>query len=153
LGILMVTAKSAAAETVFALESGADDLLAKPFDWNVLLARLRSLARRSELSLELHLTKSFPGLELDLDADRLKVDRVPVRLTPKEMGLLKIFLGRPGLLHAQAYLWETVWGYEADGWERTLTVTLSSLRGKLGPRWGSRITSHSSRGYVFEPGL
>ncbi len=150
LGILMVTARSAAAETVFALESGADDLLAKPFDWNVLLARLRSLARRSDLTFERHLTKSFPGLELDPDADRLTVEGRAVRLTPKEMGLLKIFLARPGILHSHAYLWETVWGFESDGWERTLTVTLSSLRGKLGPRWGGQLKSLPSRGYIFE---
>ncbi len=149
----MVTAKSAPGETVFALESGADDLLAKPFDWNVLLARLRSLARRSALTLDRHLTRSFPGLELDLDADRLTLDGQAVALSPKEMGLLKVFLGRPGVLHAHAFLWETVWGPESDGWERTLVVTLSSLRGKLGLRWGGRIKSHPARGYSFEPGL
>ena len=149
-GILMVTAKSAVGETVFALESGADDLLSKPFDWNVLLARLRSLARRGELTLESRLTKSFPGLDLDLDADRLKLEGRVVRLTPKEKGLLKVFLSRPGILHSQSYLWQTVWGYEADGWERTLTVTLSSLRGKLGPRWGGRLKAHPSLGYCFE---
>ena len=150
LGILMVTARSAVGETVFALEAGADDLLGKPFDWNELLARLRSLARRSELTLERHLTKDFPGLELDLDADRLTVDGRVTRLTPKEMGLLKVFLSRPVMLHAAAYLWQSVWGYESEGWERTLTVTLSSLRGKLGRRWGGRLKTHPSRGYCFE---
>ena len=152
LGILMVTAKSAAAETVFALESGADDILAKPFDWKVLLARLRSLARRCELTVERQMTKTFPGLHLDLDADRLTLDGRAVRLTPKEMGLLKIFLARPGIVHSHGYLWEAVWGYESDGWERTLTVTLSSLRGKLGSRWGGHLKSHPARGYIFEPG-
>lgn len=151
IGILMVTAKSAVGETVFALESGADDFLSKPFEWSVLLARLRSLARRSELTLESRLTKIFPGLELDLEADRLKVDGRVVRLSPKEMGLLKVFLARPGLLHAHAYLWQTVWGYDAEGWERTLIVTLSSLRGKLGPRWGGRLKTHPTIGYSFEP--
>jgi DNA-binding response OmpR family regulator len=150
LGILMVTAKSSDAETVFALDSGADDLLAKPFDWNVLLARLRSLARRSALTLDRHLMKSFPGLVLDLDADRLSLDGIPVRLTPKEMGLLKIFLARPGILHSHAYLWEAVWGYEADGWERTLTVALSSLRGKIGLKWGAKLKAYPSRGYIFD---
>jgi DNA-binding response OmpR family regulator len=150
MGILMVTAKSAPGETVFALESGADDILSKPFDWSVLLARLRSLARRSELTLDRHLTKNFPGLQLDLDADRLTVDGSVVSVTPKEMGLLKIFLARPGLLHAQHYLWDAVWGHESDGWERTLTVTISSLRGKLGARWGRQLKSHPGRGYSFE---
>jgi DNA-binding response OmpR family regulator len=153
LGILMVTGKSASAETVFALESGADDILAKPFDWNVLLARLRSLTRRSDLTLERHLTKNFPGLELDLDADLLILDGRAVRLTLKEMGLLKIFLTRPAILHTNAYLWETVWGFESDGWERTLTVNISSLRRKLGSRWGGHLISHPARGYIFDPAV
>jgi DNA-binding response OmpR family regulator len=151
LGILMVTARSASAETVFALDSGADDLLAKPFEWNVLLARLRSLARRGELTLERHLELEFPGLRLDLDAERLTLDGRAVALTRKEFGLLKVFLSRPGVLHSTAYLWETVWGYESDGWERTLRVTLSTLRGKLGARWGAALKAQPGRGYVFEP--
>jgi DNA-binding response OmpR family regulator len=150
LGILMVTARAAPAETVFALESGADDHLAKPFDWNVLLARLRSLVRRRELTFDRHKTKLFPGLEFDPDADRLSVDGAHVRLTRKEMDLFKLFVTRPGLLHAQRYLWEALWGYEADGWERTLTVTVSSLRRKLGPKLGARLKAHAGRGYIFE---
>src|SRR3569832_247901 len=133
LGILMVTARSEPAETIFALESGADDFLSKPFDWSVLLARLRSLARRSELTLDRHLTRSFPGLELDLDAQRLKVDGREVRATPKELGLLTTLLSRPGVVHAREALWRTVWGYESVSWDRILTVTISSLRVKLGP--------------------
>lgn len=150
IGILMVTAKSSSAETVFALDSGADDYLVKPFDWSVFLARLRSLARRAEVTLERRMSRRFPGLELDLDADRLVLDGALVRLTRKEMGLLKIFLSRPGVLHGHAYLWEAVWGYEADGWEHTLAVTLSSLRGKLGSKWGARLQSHKGVGYVFD---
>ena len=152
LGILMVTGKSAASETVYALDCGADDYLVKPFDWEVLLARLRSIARRADFTLESRLAKGFPGLTLDLDADRLAVDGVPVKLSPKEMDLLRIFLSRPGLLHTQSFLWEAVWGYEAPGWERILMVTLSSIRGKLGPKWGPRLRVHKGRGYVFESG-
>jgi DNA-binding response OmpR family regulator len=150
LGILMVTGKSHASETVFALDSGADDYLVKPFDWNVLLARLRSLSRRADLTLERRLTASFPGLQLDLESDRLSVDGETVRLTPKEMELLRVFLTRPGILHPQSFLWESLWGYEADGWDHTLSVTISSLRGKLGKTWGSRLRSHKGRGYSFE---
>ena len=150
LGILMVTARATSAETVSALEAGADDHLAKPFDWNVLLARLRSLVRRRSLTFDRHKTKLFPGLVFDHDAERLRVDGVPVRLTPKEMDLFKLFLMRPGLLHSQFYLWDAVWGYEADGWERTLIVTLSSMRRKLGPKYGAHLKTHAGRGYAFE---
>lgn len=148
-GILMVTARNAAAETVYALESGADDYLTKPFEWGVLLARLRSLARRSQLTLDRQITRLFPGLELDLDAERLTVDGVPVPLAPKELALLKIFLSRPDVVHEHGFLWTAVWGGESAGWQHTLDSAVSTLRRKLGPAWGARLTSHKGRGYSF----
>ncbi|MDE2510086.1 MAG: response regulator transcription factor, partial [Elusimicrobia bacterium] len=150
MGILMVTAKSSPADTVYALDAGADDHLAKPFEWSVFLARLRSLSRRSDLTLGGRLTKNFPGLALDFDADRLTLDGVPVHLSRKEMGLLRVFLARPGMLHAPSYLWEAVWSYENDEWEHILNVHLSSLRRKLGPKWAARLRTHKGQGYVFE---
>jgi two-component system phosphate regulon response regulator PhoB len=152
LGILMVTGRATSAETISALESGADDHLAKPFDWNVLLARLRSLVRRRSLTFDRNKAKLFPGLEFDHDAGHLSVDGVPVRLTPKETDLFKVFLTRPGILHSQFYLWDAVWGYETDGWEHILTVTLSSLRRKLGSRYCVHLKTYAGRGYVFELG-
>lgn len=149
-GVLMVTGKCTPAEEVQALDSGADDHLAKPFDEKVLLARLRSLSRRRELAIGQHLASRFPGLDFDLDADLVRVEGRRVHLEPKEMGLLGIFLHRPNMLHTHAYLWEALWGYESDRWEHRLTVAISSLRRKLGPVWGPRIQSHRTKGYVFE---
>lgn len=149
IGILMVTARSTAADTVFALQSGVDDYLAKPFDWNILLARLRSLARRTGLTLGEHATRRFPGLELDLDAERLTVDGERTRLTPKELALLKIFLLRPDIVHSQDFLWQAVWGHDSDGRDHSLMACISSLRRKLG-RWGARLRVHKGSGYIFE---
>ncbi|OGR49872.1 MAG: hypothetical protein A2X40_11185 [Elusimicrobia bacterium GWC2_65_9] len=149
-GILMVTGRSSPAETVLALESGADDHLAKPFDEKVLLARLRSLARRRALTFDSHLVSRFPGLELDQEADLLRVDGRLVRLTPKEMCLFKIFLRRPNMLHSRVYLWEAAWGYEAERWDHLIDATISSLRRKLGPRWGTSLKAHKGAGYALE---
>jgi len=149
-GILMVTGKSSPAETVIALESGADDHLGKPFDENVLLARLRSLTRRRALTFDRHLKGTFPGLELDYDSGRLKVEGRPTPLTPKEMLLFKIFLRRPNMIHSRAYLWEAVWGHEAESRDHVIDVTISSLRRKLGPRWGGRLKVHKGEGYALE---
>ncbi len=150
IGVLMVTAKASPSDAVYALEAGADDYLSKPFDWNVLLARLRSLVRRSGWSAAGHALKRFDGLELDLDANRLRLKGRTVALTPKEMELLKVFAAKPDILHAQSYLWDCAWGYESDHWERTLIVTLSSLRRKLGPAWGPRLKAQKGRGYILE---
>lgn len=150
LGILMVSARGNASETAFALEAGADDHLAKPFDWKVFLAHLHSLARRQNFDLGARAAKTFPGLRLDFDAERLKLDGRLVRLTPKEMALLKIFVARPGLLHTQAYLWNAAWDHETDNWEHILRVTLSSLRKKLGAKWGAHLKTAPGRGYLFD---
>ena len=151
IGIIMITARKSGAETVQALAAGADDYLSKPFDWDVLLARLRSLARRNSLSFAGRLTKSFPGLELDLDADRLTLDGRYVRLAPKELALFQILISRPGITHSHSFLWEAVWGFESDRWMHTLKAAVSELRRKLGRKWGARLTSRSGLGYVFDP--
>lgn len=150
IGVLMVTGKCSPAEEIQALDSGADDFLAKPFDKEELLARLRSLSRRRELEIGRHQASRYPGLELDPDADLVHVEGRRVNLTPKEMGLLGILLRRPNTLHTYAELWEALWGYESRSWEHLLVVTVSSLRRKLGPEWGARLKSRVGEGYVFE---
>lgn len=149
-GVLMVTGRATAAEEIQALDSGADDHLGKPFDERILLARLRSLGRRRDHALGRQLANRCPGLEFDPDADLVRVDGRRVLLTPKEMGLLGIFLHRPDILHTHAYLWEALWGYESERWEHVLVAAVSSLRMKLGEEWGSRLNCHKGRGYVFE---
>ena len=151
IGIIMITVRTSSADEVQALQVGADDYLSKPFDWNVLLARLRSLSRRSELSLGGRLTEMFPGLEFDLDAGRLVLDGRRVRLAPKELELFRIFVSRPGVIHACSFLWEAAWGSESDNWTHTLKAAVSALRRKLGRKWGARISARSGLGYVFDP--
>ncbi len=150
LGILMVTAMTSPNDIVAVLDAGADDHLGKPFDEKELLARLRSIARRQTFSLEARVQQRFPGLDLNLDSDRLRLDGRDVPLTPKELELLKIFLQRPGMMHTRAYLWYALWDYESELWEHVLTATLSSLRRKLGPKWGAHLTAHRGRGYAFD---
>lgn len=153
IGVLMVTGKCSPAEEIEALDSGADDHLPKPFDEDVLLARLRSLGRRRAAETVRRPAFRLPGLELDLDDDRLLIGKERVRLTPKEMGLLAVFLDRPGQLHTNAFLWDALWGYESERWEQLLIITLSSLRRKLGAEWGARLKCHKGRGYLFESPL
>ncbi|MEK7384199.1 MAG: response regulator transcription factor [Elusimicrobiota bacterium] len=149
-GVLMVTGRSSPADEIQALDSGADDHLAKPFDELVLLARLRSLGRRRELEIDRRQANLYPGLEFDLAAGIVRIAGRRVHLTPKEMGLFGIFLHRLNIHHTHAYLWEALWGYESDSWEQLLVLTLSSLRRKLGAEWGGRIKSREGRGYAFE---
>ena len=150
IGVMMVTGKCTLDDEVRALESGADDHLAKPFDENVLLARLRSLSRRRDLMIARRRESPFSGLTFDPEADLVRVEGHRVRLTPREMGLLGIFRHEPDILHSHAHLWETLWGYETRNWEHLLIVTLASLRRKLGAQWGARLKCRKGEGYVFE---
>jgi DNA-binding response OmpR family regulator len=151
IGIIMVTVRDSNADSVRALQAGADDYLSKPFDWDVLLARLRSLSRRRELSFGGRLTEMFPGLEFDPGADGPVLDGRLVRLAPKELELFGIFVSRPGITHSCSFLWEAAWGYESANWAHTLKAAISALRRKLGRKWGARISARSGRGYVFDP--
>jgi DNA-binding response OmpR family regulator len=119
-------------------------------DWEDLLTRLHRLFRRSSPRFGERSTETFSGPELDLDGDHFTIDGRRVRLAPKELELFRIFVSCPGITHPHSFLWGSVWGRESDACERTLKATVSSLRRKLGRKWGARISSRSY-GYVFDP--
>ncbi|MBI4676738.1 MAG: response regulator transcription factor [Elusimicrobia bacterium] len=148
-GVIMVTALASPNDVVTALETGADDHLAKPFDEAVLLARLRSLGRRQSPDSGRRRFLVFGDLRLDLEAERLTVEGVAVHLTPKEVDLLGIFMARPNILHTLSAIWDAVWNHESEHWQHILAATISSLRRKLGPSWGPRLKSRKGRGYLF----
>jgi DNA-binding response OmpR family regulator len=125
--ILMLTAAADVDDRVDGLNLGADDYLGKPFAFAELVARIRSLARRSP---------SAPPVVMrgDLVVDRVRhrVSRAgrPVMLTRKEFGVLEVLLAG-GVVSAEELL-ERVWDAHADPFSNTVSVTLSRLRRKLG---------------------
>lgn len=150
IGVLMVTGRGRVEDELAALEAGSDDYLAKPVDERRLLARLRSLRRRRELAASRRVEERYPGLRYEPQAGRVELDGAPVRLTPKELDLLGVFLNRPDALLPASYLWEHSWGYESENWAHVLAATLSSLRRKLGARWGARLKALRGRGYILD---
>ena len=151
LPVFVVTGLSSADDCAGILEAGADDYLSKPFDTNVLLARLHSLLRRREKKWksEEHRIFTAGDLRLDLSSNSLTIAGKGVDLLPKEIDILTIFLRRPNILHPPGYLWEQVWDYESKHWRHTLISTLCSLRKKLGEKWKARLECHKSKGYLF----
>jgi DNA-binding response OmpR family regulator len=125
--ILMLTAAADVDDRVDGLNLGADDYLGKPFAFTELVARIRSLTRRSP---------SAPPVAVrgDLVVDRVRhrVSRAgrPVVLTRKEFGVLEVLLAG-GVVSAEELL-ERVWDANADPFSNTVSVTLSRLRRKLG---------------------
>ena len=136
--ILMLTARSEEVDRVVGLEVGADDYLTKPFGIRELLARARALLRRVELDREAAgagaSRRPSPSALCGStwSSTRASVDGRPVDLTPKEFELLALLVRNPGRAFARDYLIERVWGYDANGSDRTVDTHVLRLRKKLG---------------------
>jgi DNA-binding response OmpR family regulator len=127
--ILMLTARDAANDIVDGLDCGADDYLSKPFAFEVLLARLRALARRLPLTQPPVLT--IDDLMLDPAAHRVARGGVEIRLSTKEFSLLQFLMRRARQTVPRSTLIEAVWGYESSIESNTLDAFIHLLRAKV----------------------
>ena len=127
--ILMLTAAATVGDRVQGLNLGADDYLCKPFAFEELVARVRSLARRAPAAAPLMVRG-----DIVFDRARRRVSRAgrPLSLTRKEMGILEELLVADGGVVSTEDLLERVWDENADPFTRTVTVTMGRLRRKLG---------------------
>src|SRR6266496_4127976 len=127
--ILMLTAAGTVGDRVDGLNLGADDYLAKPFAFAELVARVRSLARRSPAAPPV-----IARGDIVLDRSRRRVSRAgrPVPLNRKELGVLEELLIADGGIRSAEDLFERVWDESTDLFSRTVTVTIARLRRKLG---------------------
>jgi DNA-binding response OmpR family regulator len=120
--VLMLTAAASVDDRVGGLELGADDYLPKPFAFAELLARVRSLARRSP---------STPPVVVRADLTVDLIRRI-LSLTRKEFGVLETLLVADGGVVSAETLLEKVWDANADPFSNTVSVTIARLRRKLG---------------------
>ncbi len=127
--ILMLTARDAASDVVDGLDCGADDYLIKPFAFEVLLARLRALARRQAPAQPPVL--KVADLTLDPAAHRVKRGALEIRLSGTEFSLLHFLMRRAGQTVRRATLIEAVWGYESSIESNTLDAFIHLLRTKI----------------------
>jgi len=133
--ILMLTSKSSELDRVVGLEVGADDYVTKPFSILELMARVKAILRRAELT-ERPQTQALDKVQvgyLTIDpATRSAVVRgEPVELTAKEFDLLFHFANNPGRVFSRAELLDSVWGYGHDGYEHTVNSHINRLRAKI----------------------
>jgi two-component system, OmpR family, phosphate regulon response regulator PhoB len=128
-GILMVTAKSANADLIMGLESGADDYLIKPFELSVLMARARALLRRTEKKGGL---LDLGALKIDENAHEATVNGEALSLTPYEFKLLATLAQHKGRVLTRDRLIEEVQGSGVAVVERAIDTHVFGLRKKLG---------------------
>jgi DNA-binding response OmpR family regulator len=128
--VLMLTASGTVADKVDGLSRGADDYLAKPFDFPELVARLRALGRRATPAAPPTLVAG--DVALDPARRTVRRDDRPVELTRKEFGVLEVLMSARGGVVSSEELLERVWDENADPFTTTVRVTVMTLRKKLG---------------------
>src|SRR5579871_2092745 len=128
--VLMLTAAATNDDLIDGLGLGADDYLPKPFDFEVLVARIGALARRAQPSIPPVLRSG----DVVLDAARRCAQRAGrgLELSPKEFGVLELLLAAQGRVVSAEELLARVWDEAADPFTGAVKVTVSRLRAKLG---------------------
>ncbi len=144
--VLLLTGLTTPEDIVYGLSQGGDDYLAKPYDFEVLLARVEALLRRAENVPE----KLVRGrLSLDVAADVATFDGNDLLLTQKEFVLLLIFVQNEGRFVSTEYLYEKVWKAPMSSDNQALKKTIHRLREKIADS-GWRIEWSRGEGYSFE---
>ena len=176
--IIMLTARTEEIDRVLGLEVGADDYISKPFSIREVLARVRAILRRVELDSRSLLTpapaantsdQQMPGpvqsTEQQAGASRqapivrgplciyeleriVTLDEAEIDLTPKEYELLLLLASHPGRAFSREFLLQRLWGYDYDGFDRTVDTHITRLRKKLGTL-GEKIVTVWGVGYRF----
>ena len=149
--VLMLTAKSETADKVQGLDSGADYYLTKPFEPEEFLACVRALLRRREELAPQRL--EYGDLCLDLSACALGCGERWVKLSGKELEMMRILLSNPGAVVPKETLLLKVWGYDSEAEDNHVEVYVSFLRKKLGHIQSQvSITSARRLGYYLSGG-
>ncbi len=151
--ILMLTAKGMTPDVVHGLELGADDYVTKPFQADVLLARIRALLRRTaSRALPEQGVYRCGEIVLDLDQHTVTVAGRPVQLTPLEFRLLSVMMRNAGRLLPHRYLLTQVWGPEYAEDIDNLKLYIHYLRQKIepDPRHPRYILTEWGVGYRFQ---
>lgn len=149
--VLMLTAKDAVADEVAGLDVGADDYLAKPFSFAVLLARLRALTRRGAAPRPVVLAAG--DLVLDPAAKTVARAGTAIELTAREFAVLEFLMRRAGEVVSKAQILADVWDFAFEGDPNIVEVYIGHLRSKIDRPFGvESIRTVRGAGYRLEGG-
>jgi len=150
--VIFLTARDQVEDRVKGLELGADDYLMKPFSFSELLARIRSILKRSHLASSVESTHLVIA-DLQLDLVRRRVSRAgkKIALTAKEFSLLELFMRRQGEVLSRALIASQVWDMNFDSDTNVIDVSVRRLRSKIDVDFEPKlIQTVRGMGYVLE---
>lgn len=152
--ILMLTARDAVEDIVEGLERGADDYLAKPFAFEVLLARLAALLRRGDgvAAGRPPEIAAVGALTLDRAQRKALLDGKDLGLTRLEFDVLWLFAANPGRVHSRERILSHAWGADADPLTNVVDVYMARLRKKLDKPLAPRLQTVRGVGYRLDGG-
>jgi two-component system copper resistance phosphate regulon response regulator CusR len=149
--ILMLTALGTTEDKVKGLDAGADDYLVKPFEFNELLARIRSLGRRGNMTTVEPTIMSYHGLELDFDKRQAVRAGKTISLTAKEFSLLEYLMRNREKVLSRAQISEHVWDIHFNTGTNVVDVYMNLLRKKVDKDFDTKlIQTRIGHGYVLQ---
>ena len=149
--IIFCTARDSEDDMVKGLDLGADDYITKPYTVRNVMARVRSVLRRTSghnNNVEISNILSVDGLILDLDLKTCSVDGMDVKLTKKEFELLAFLISNKGKICSRDQILTNVWSDEVIVLDRTIDVNITRIRQKIG-NYGQCIITRAGFGYGF----
>tara|TARA_B110000116_G_scaffold8758_1_gene7307 strand:+ start:887 stop:1576 length:690 start_codon:yes stop_codon:yes gene_type:complete len=131
--VIMLTAKITEQDIIQGLDLGADDYLTKPFSPKELVSRAKAVFRRIDKQNIFAEKKilSIKKLQIDVNLKIVLIDNKNVNLTPKEFSILQNLCSYPGKIYSRQEIIDTVFGFDFDGFDRTIDTHIANLRKKL----------------------
>ena len=146
--IIIASAKSEKEDKLAGLNLGADDYIEKPYDVDILLAKIKGVFKRKYAIEEIH----EGNLILNTVNNVLKINNKHVTVTDKEFELLKLLIENKGTTLKKEYIFNTIWGSDSESEPQTLTVHIKWLREKIeeDPKNPKHIITVWGNGYRYE---
>lgn len=129
--IIMITARVEESDKLLGLELGADDYISKPFSPREVVARVKTVLRRTEKSASPQAIVEFKEIAIHLDTRLVKRGDVVIKLTPSEYNLCLLMTQNPGRVYSRLQLLEIIQGEAYEGYERTIDAHIKNLRAKI----------------------
>ncbi len=144
---IMLSARNEEYDKLHGFDLGVDDYVTKPFSLKELMARIKVILERHNISA--NKTYSFEGLFVDFDSHVVKVDDEVIHLTPKEFELLQFLIVNQGRVISREQFLSELWNYDYFGDDRTVDTHIKMLRASLG-EYRKFIVTVRGTGYKFE---